>query len=264
MAAPPHRARAGGLGGDAVSAGSGIGAAARLRDPHAWSWRSGLHSVLLLGVWLTASGAPASGLAQARPVVPPPPPASPERSVPPPPNLDQLAARFDHEPSVAEVLSAALAHHDAGVADPDRAVRRARRSALLPELRLRARRGRARDADETQTGTNLSTDDDAVLEGVLVFQLPRAVYSGDEAAWSREGRAQAAARVQLVRLVVSLYFERRRLQMERALGTQDLVSTVRIAELEALLDGLTGGRFGELLRASREPTPTPTPTSPSR
>lgn len=205
---------------------------------------------------LTAfSGPAAPALAQARPVVPAPPPGSAERGAPPAPNLDELARRFDHEPTVAEVLSEALAHHDEGIADPSRAVRRARRSALLPEMRVRARRGRARDADETQTGTNLSTDDDAVLEGTLVFNLPRAVYSGDEAAWSREGRAQAAARVQLVRLVVGLYFERRRLQMERALGAQDVASMVRIAELEALLDGLTGGRFGELLRASREPAP---------
>lgn len=203
---------------------------------------------------LTAfSGPAARALAQTRPVVPAPPAGSAERGAPPAPNLDELARRFDHEPTVAEVLREALRHHDEGVADPVRAVRRARRSALLPEMRVRARRGRARDADATQTGTNLSTDDDAVLEGTLVFDLPRAVYSGDEAAWSREGRAQAAARVQLVRLVVGLYFERRRLQLEQALGAQDVERLVRVAELEALLDGLTGGRFGELLRASREP-----------
>jgi len=189
--------------------------------------------------------------AQTRPVVPPPPP--PAASPPPGPDLDRLAARFDHEPTVAEVLREALALHDAGSTDPTRAARRARRSALLPELRLRARRGRERDASETQTGTNLSTDDDAVLEGTLVFQLPRAVYSGDEAAWSREARAQVAARVQVVRLVVALYFERRRLQLEQALGEVSVESVVRIAELEALLDGLTGGRFGELLRASQAP-----------
>lgn len=189
--------------------------------------------------------------AQTRPVVPAPPPAS--SGAAPRQDLDAVAARFDHEPTVAEVLREALALHDAGSTDPTRAARRARRSALLPELRVRARRGRERDASETQTGTNLSTDDDAVLEGTLVFQLPRAVYSGDEAAWSREARAQAAARVQVVRLVVGLYFERRRLQLERALGDVSVEAVVRIAEIEALLDGLTGGRFGELLRASQQP-----------
>ncbi|MBK7152088.1 MAG: hypothetical protein IPL19_23810 [Sandaracinaceae bacterium] len=198
---------------------------------------------------LVLHACPAS--AQTRPVVPAPPPAT--TGAPPRPDLDALAASFDHEPTVAEVLREALTLHDAGSTDPSRAARRARRSALLPELRVRARRGRERDASETQTGTNLSTDDDAVLEGTLVFQLPRAVYSGDEAAWSREARAQAAARVQVVRLVVGLYFERRRLQLEQALGDVSVSSVVRIAELEALLDGLTGGRFGELLRASREP-----------
>lgn len=177
------------------------------------------------------------------------PPAEPEPTAP---DLDALAARFEHEPTVAEVLRAALLVHDRGVADPSRAARRGRRSAWLPELRLRARRGRQRDANATQSGTNLSTDDDAVLEGTLVFDLPRAVYSGDEPVWSREARAQAAARAQLVRLVVGLYFERRRLQLDQALGARDVETAVRIMELEALLDGLTEGRFGELLRQSRE------------
>jgi hypothetical protein len=168
------------------------------------------------------------------------------------PDLEALARSFDHEPTVAEVLRLALAVHDRGLADPTRAARRGRRSAWLPELRVRARRGRQRDESATQSGTNLSTDDDAILEGALVFDLPRAVYSGDEPVWSREARAQAAARTQLVRLVVGLYFERRRLQLDRALGAQDVETVVRIIELEALLDGLTEGGFGESLRASRD------------
>ncbi|MCA9576443.1 MAG: hypothetical protein R3B40_06620 [Polyangiales bacterium] len=166
-------------------------------------------------------------------------------------DLDALAARFDHEPTVAEVLQDALAYHAQGLADPTRAARRSRRSAWLPELRLRARRGRQRDANATQSGTNLSTDDDAIVEGALVFDLPRTVYSGEEATWSREARAQAAARTQLVRLVVGLYFERRRLQLERELGARDLPTLVRLVEIEATLDGLTGGRFGERLRAAQ-------------
>ncbi len=170
--------------------------------------------------------------------------------------LQRALRRFEHEPSVALVLRAALRHSVAAQVDVSRAVRRARRSAWLPELRVRLRRGRERDANATQSGTNLSTDDDTVLEGTLLFDLPRAVYASDEPAWSREARSQDAARVQLIRLVVGLYFERRRLQLELAMGAEDLELLLRIVEIEALLDGLTGGEFGRLLRAS-EPSPSP-------
>lgn len=229
LGARTHRAFAGRVGAHAMRASR------RSRGAGRW-----------LVVWLQLLAAGATAQSRHGATTPSTPPAQGA------PDLDALAARFDAEPTVAEVLREVLRHHARGQVDPVRAARRARRSAWLPELRVRARRGRQRDENATQTGTNLSTDDDAVLEGSLVFDLPRAVYSGDEAIWSREGRAQASARAQLVRLVVGLYFERRRLQLDRELGARDLETQLRILEIEALLDGLSGGRFGEMLRESRE------------
>lgn len=176
------------------------------------------------------------------------PPPSEDPPAPAPAPVRDVAAEEraqDDRPSVAVCVREALRLAQSDPARSRRAQRRARRAAFLPELRLRARRGRERDQNLSSGGTNLSTDNDTVLEATLVFDLSRAVYGPDEVAWSRERRAQQSARLQLVRLVVRLYFERRRLRIESLLGEGDFESDLRIAEIEAILDHLTGGRFTE-------------------
>jgi len=61
----------------------------------------------------------------------------------------------------------------------------------------------------------------------------------------------------VVTQVVHLYFERRRLQLERDLGGQvEVASELRILEAEALLDVFTNGAFSRMMAsASREPDP---------
>ena len=52
-----------------------------------------------------------------------------------------------------------------------------------------------------------------------------------------------------MREVIALYFERRRLQLERDLhGDPELARSVRIAEIEAVLDVFTKGAFGRMIR----------------
>ena len=65
-----------------------------------------------------------------------------------------------------------------------------------------------------------------------------------------EGPEEAAARRALIREVVGLYFARRRLQLERDLGlASGLDHAVRLAEIEAVLDAITGGWFGDTMGA---------------
>ena len=178
-----------------------------------------------------------------------PVPASPAVAPRPEPTVAELEARLEHEPSVDHVVARALRESGLLAIRPRREARRARLSGLIPQVRARARRGRERDARETDEGTNLSTDDDAVLEATLVLDLPRLVYSGEEPAWAREARALAAARARLIRLVIGLYFERRRLVLEQALTGPELELGLRVAAITAELDVLTGGYFGEAKRA---------------
>jgi hypothetical protein len=170
---------------------------------------------------------------------------------------------YDREPRVWQLVKAALRFADA---DPDRAramASRARMAGWVPALKLAVRRGLTRDLSEYQTletdRTNLSTDHDLVLEASLTFDLARLVFDHDEIALAREQRKAVQARAELARAVVALYFERRRLQLERdLLDGADLVRAVRIAELEALLDAFTDGAFRRMIvslerRASGKP-----------
>lgn len=168
-------------------------------------------------------------------------------------------AQYRHEPSVDVVIAAALR---AAEVLPERArdaARRARLSGWLPTARLGARRGIGRDLALQSTDlldrTNVSTDDTLAVEGVLVFRLDRLVFAREEVALLREEHTLAEERDSLVRDVVHLYFERRRLQLERdLLGQGDAEHAVRIAEATALLDAFTRGAFSRLMSARRPRT----------
>jgi hypothetical protein len=65
----------------------------------------------------------------------------------------------------------------------------------------------------------LSTDDDLTLEAALTFDLGRVVFAREEVAIARQAHAERADTAERVREVIALYFERRRLQVERDLLT---------------------------------------------
>ncbi len=162
--------------------------------------------------------------------------------------------RYRDEPDVEDVVRAAL---ETGAADPARArdaIDRARLSGLLPTVRAAVRRGQAVDlrgltsGNTGDIGTNVSTGDDLTIQGTLIFNLDRLVYARPEARLLRELRALEESRAELVRSVVALYFERRRMQLERdLLGQNDLPHALRIMETEALLDSFTAGEFTRMM-----------------
>ncbi len=174
-----------------------------------------------------------------------------------PARLRDALARYAGEPRVDVAVRAALR---VAAVDPhaaQSAASRARMSGWLPQLRVGARRGQGWDlsaltASNDAGHINLSTADDLSVEASVTFYLPRIVYAREEATLLREARARQHARASLVRTVVGLYFERRRLQLERDLmGRTDLSHQMRIGEIEALLDAFTGGAFGRMLRRGR-------------
>lgn len=168
--------------------------------------------------------------------------------------IEAALARYRHEPRVEDVVRAALQHRAEAPARARDAIDRARLRGLLPTVRGGLRRGQAIDL-RGLTGNdpdNISTDDDLMLEARVVFDLDRLVFASEEVSLLRELRALETAQLELVRTLIALYFERRRLQLERdLLGAADLARTVRILEAEALLDVLTDGAFTRMLRAAR-------------
>ena len=158
--------------------------------------------------------------------------------------------RYRDEPSIESLLARALARR---VLDPARAREardRARLSGLLPILRADVRRGSGWDL-RTQQGVTadtavLASDDSWSVVGSVTFRLDRLLYAREESSLLTEERRLEEARLHLVTEIVRLYFERRRLQLERdRRGETDLVTEARIAELGAMLDALTDGGMSQ-------------------
>lgn len=211
------------------------------------------------------------------------PPASEQRAV------AEALARYRHEPSVREVIAALHAHASDDASDA--LASRARLSGWVPTVGLKARRGQAVDlaSSSDDDALKLSTDDDLTLEAALTFDLGRVVFAREEVAIARQAHAVREHEAERVREVIALYFERRRLQVERDLladhavarslpapnedggvepqggrtagttgtplsaGAQDAIvaRNVRIAEIEALLDTFTGGAFRRMMAGPR-------------
>jgi hypothetical protein len=181
------------------------------------------------------------------------PPAEPEdrapAATPDEASLRRALSRYDHEPSVEAVVRAAVQAW--GRPPTEGMAARARAAGWVPRVSVRARRGQAVDLASAGGGSDLSrlsTDDDLTLEGTLTFELDRLVFRRQETAIAREARAGRRELQERLREVVALYFERRRLQLERdLLGHDDAEHTLRIAELQALLDIFTNGEFTRMI-----------------
>jgi hypothetical protein len=230
----------------------------------------------VLGTWLSLAG---MGRAQESGPVPPDERAVNAARLPqsafdaaPPPVFSQAAidaalARHAQEPSVAQVVHAALLAAPSPRAAA--AASRARAAAWLPRVGLRARRGQTVDLTAPQSldpeTLRFRSNDDLALEATLTFELDRVVFRHEEIALLRRGQAEQQARERMVREVIRLYFERRHLQLARDLeGDLSLERSVRIVEIEALLDAFTNGSFRRMIAEKSWTTGASTPASTSR
>jgi hypothetical protein len=223
----------------------------------------------LLLSWARSTAAqPSPSETDATAVSPPAAPASRRSATPPPPApardaVQAALARYAHEPSADEIVQAAVSAAPRG--QTEALAERARTAGWIPRVGLRARRGQGVDLATLQAGgLRLSTDDDLMLEASLTFDFDRVVFRSEEVALAREARTERHVRAALVREIVKLYFERRRLQVELDLElARDPEASARIAEIEALLDIFTNGVFRQMMRRARWKTAASTPASTS-
>jgi len=204
----------------------------------------------------------------------------PEGRDPRPPAAPEAAATRGRERRIDPALLRALAAADPPVdalraaasalalTEPDRAhslVVRARLAGWLPEVRGRVDRHFAR-AESVDLGSptaatplapvGIDSDNDVRYELRATWDLSRLVFNPDEIGAQFQALRTADARREIESLVIRLYFDRRRLKAE--LGTADATATgmplpgvrleLRVAEIEAELDALTGGAFTRLSR----------------
>ena len=184
---------------------------------------------------------------------PPPPPPQPPPRVPDPAVLARALADLPTRPSVAEVQAAALNRATLSPRTAQRWLRRARAAAALPtvqaEVGLRSDQGWQLD-QAAGDGDELSQDLGAgkLVQVRATWELDRLVFNADELRAARAVLDLADTRERLLVRVTQLYFERAQLLLEIASlpardGHEAIGRHVRLAEIEAVLAGLTGLSF---------------------
>ncbi len=172
-----------------------------------------------------------------------PPPAPP----PPPPEPASASVRARVTPKVARAaVAAALRASGIGVDDSriDEMVARARKSAALPETRLRALRVLGNNEQANTLATSETYYDTAAvnlsLEARLTWRLDRLVYADDEPTLERVRLETQEARARVTTRVLEVLFAWQRAELELA--------TVQAGSREEM----DAKRQGSMLSESRE------------
>lgn len=170
--------------------------------------------------------------------------------VPDPALLARALAQLPSKPGVAEVQAAALRRATLAPKTAQRWLRRARAAAILPtvtgEVGMRTDQGWQLD-QAAGDGDELSQDLGAgrVMQVRASWDLDRLIFNADELRAARAALDLADVRERLLVRVTQLYFERQQLLLEIATlpardGHEAIGRHVRLAEVEAVLTGLTG------------------------
>jgi hypothetical protein len=227
-----------------------------LRGPLLWLSAAVLHNTGLasgVGVGFTL-GVSLDKVAEGRP-------KEPERPLAPTPpayvQIPRIDPRLARGTVMAALRSAGIVTQDEEL---DAVARRARWSALLPELRVGATQVADERASNTETGTRAPTLYDSVtarsqLEARATFRLDRLLYGGDEPQLERLKQEQREHRLRVVFKVLELLVQWQRAKVHVAQapveGTERQEAELHLLESELALDVLTDGWFGAMAQRGR-------------
>lgn len=204
-------------------------------------------------------------------------PPTPEPTPVPTISLEEISAAFANEPTIQDVQSAAVryAEVDSNLYSSWR--NGARNRALIPEtFQVSVGHDTDDDTDYSKSKTiSLSgntvtigpddeswghdTDDDWDYEVRLKWTLQDFVFNPDMLRVSAETQDQVEFRQSILSEVTKLYFDRKRLKAEIVLDPQVDISIqvkrqLRLEEITAALDSMTGGFFTDEIRKRTSPT----------
>jgi hypothetical protein len=172
--------------------------------------------------------------------------------------IDRALESLAHEPSLRELERAALRLADADVEGADGWMGSANWSAVLPVVKLVAEHDLERDEslDRYQDEPDrwgADTDRDLGFQISAQWDLPELVFNPDEVRIYGALANRATRREALLTTLVGYYYERRRLQLAELLDpapdlARELDRRLRIEELTAVIDALTGGALTRNLR----------------
>ncbi|MBN2383780.1 helix-hairpin-helix domain-containing protein [bacterium] len=189
--------------------------------------------------------------------------------VPAQPTVDQILARFAHEPTIAEVQRAAIKHAGIHIGDIEKWRRNVRLQAFVPGTTFRFDKyDRENSTYRLSQNIDFRDEPDRYILGPdeytisnydyeywkyqigFDWDLNEFVYSNDQLKVRDEAEDLIDFKMKIVEEVTRLYFDRRRLQIDMLLESTgnrkaSLDKELRLEEMTALLDSMTGGYFLE-------------------
>lgn len=180
--------------------------------------------------------------------------------------VDEVLAAFDSEPTVQDVHSWVMSYSRTNPELVKRWLTAAKTFALLPELRVEGRLADGWDQDweyypadgvidsiEDQDSVfdvldDAGRDRDTTYVARLTWDLDKLVMSSERIRVINESQDIVKLRDKILSDATELYFERRQLQVQMLLDPKSdlrgrLKDELRLLELTAQLDALTGGAF---------------------
>jgi hypothetical protein len=170
----------------------------------------------------------------------------------------RIMAKFDNEPTVRQVQLAAIEYYNVSPDTIQSLRSRARRKALLPGLTV--------GASTYKQSSSLAVDDIVYRAiGIARFEDQNGAYYGANTSltWNLDRLVFNAEELDVMSLigiqdgiqreVTTLYYVRRRLQIEQLLNpptttSARIASELRLEELTGLLDAYTGGYFSKSIK----------------
>lgn len=162
-------------------------------------------------------------------------------------SYSDIAQNFTAEPSIKDVQKMAIEYANVNPEQISSWHNQARTKALLPSLSLGFNRADA-ELVHWDTGPN----PDVLTKGrdyldwstTLSWDFSDLVWSSDRTSIDSRAKLMSELRQDILDQVTRLYFERRRIQSELVSNKDsDFDREMRVEELTALIDGLTGGEF---------------------
>lgn len=174
-------------------------------------------------------------------------------------DYEEFKDQFNHEPSIEEIQSLAV---DYAEVHPDKIKgwrAGAQKKAWFPSLDIGVDGGRGLTRNDSVFGSSSSggshyigPDDKSSSEDLgwdvsLSWDLADVIWNSDQTTIDGRSKLMVELREDILNQVTRLYYERRRLQAELLVAQEDpraaFDRNMRIDELTALIDGLTGGEF---------------------
>jgi hypothetical protein len=223
--------------------------------------------VALAAALCGAPAAAAEAVAEPTETVEPTEPAATIEPAPEPPGdppmrrVEEALARLPDEPSLAALERAALRRADADPGSVRRLPALVHASAAFPTVKLAIDRdvGRDESLDRYQDEPDRWGADTGLGVGMSAsaeWDLGELVFDPDEVRVYDLLGDRAERREELLTLLVGTYFERRQLQLTELLlpastPEEAIARRLRIDELSAVIDALTGGALSRNLKRSK-------------